>query len=278
MAVRLIIGAIAIYVLYAGLLFSLQRRVLYPGAGLSSLPSSSAGPRSGSGIEALSLPTSGGGVDAWYVPAAGETGPRSAPAAIVFHGNAEFAVDLVEPFAPLSELGVAALYVEYPGFAGSDGSPSEASILQAAAAGYDWLVAHPDVDPERVFAIGRSLGAGVAAGLSRERPLTALVLWSPFVSVAYIARRRYGLPPFLVRDRFDSREALSAYRGPVLLFHGRQDRVIPYRHATILADVREGSELITWDCGHNDCPPTASEFWEPLSNFLVRNRILSTES
>lgn len=275
MVARLILAAISIYVLYAGLLFSLQRRVLYPGAGLSPPSSSPGGSRPRT--EALSLPTSGGGVDAWYVPAAGETGPRSAPAAIVFHGNAEFAVDLVEPFAPLSELGVAALYVEYPGFAGSGGRPSEASILEAAMAGFDWLIGHSDVDPERVFAIGRSLGAGVAAGLTRGRHLTALVLWSPFVSAGYIALRRYGLPPFLARDRFDSREALSVYSGPVLIFHGRQDRVIPYRHATILADVREGSELITWECGHNDCPPTASEFWEPLSNFLMRNRILSAE-
>ncbi len=277
MLIRLIIGAVSIYVLYAGLLFSLQRRVLYPGAGLRPLSSSPGASRPGT--EALALPTSGGGViDAWYVPAAGESVPRSAPAAIVFHGNAEFAVDLLEPFAPLNELGVAALYVEFPGFAGAGGKPSEASILEAAAAGYDWLISHPDVDPKRVFAIGRSLGAGVAAGLSRERPVKALVLWSPFVSVGYMALRRYGLPPFLARDRFDSREALSAYSGPVLLFHGLQDEVIPYRHATILANARDGAELITWDCGHNDCPPTPSEFWEPLSSFLTRNRFLSSRN
>jgi dienelactone hydrolase len=274
MVVRLIVAALAAYVLYAGLLFSLQRRVLYPGAGLSPLSSSPGASRPDT--EALSLPTSGGGVDAWYVPAAGQRGPRSSPAAVVFHGNAEFAVDLVGWFAPLTDLGVAALYVEYPGFAGSAGKPSEASILEVAAAGYDWLIARPDVDPERVFAIGRSLGAGVAAGLTRERPLAALVLWSPFVSVGYMALRRYGLPPFLARDRYDTREALSVYPSPVLLFHGRQDPVIPYRHSTILTRVR-GAELVTWECGHNDCPPTASEFWGPLSSFLMRNRILSSQ-
>jgi fermentation-respiration switch protein FrsA (DUF1100 family) len=273
---RLIVTALAVYVLYAGLLFSLQRRVLYPGAGLS--PWSPSGSRAGA--ETLSLPTSAGGVDAWYMPAAGEralAAGEGAPAAIVFHGNAEFAVDLLDWFAPLRERGIGALYVEYPGFAGSSGRPSEASVLEAARAGYDWLVRHPDVDPERVFAIGRSLGAGVAAGLSRERPLTALVLWSPFVSVGYMALRRYGLPPFLARDRYDTREAISAYPGPVLLFHGRRDPVIPYRHATILADVRGDAELITWECGHNDCPPTAAEFWEPFSDFLVQNRILRSE-
>jgi fermentation-respiration switch protein FrsA (DUF1100 family) len=269
------LGVIVVYLLYAGLVFSLQRRVLYPGAGHVPLPSSSGALRPGT--EAISLPTSGGDVGAWYVPARAETGPRSAPAAIVFHGNAEFAVDLIGPFASLNELGVASLYVEYPGFAGSGGTPSEPSILEAATAGYDWLAAQPEVDRERVFAIGRSLGAGVAAALSRERPLTVLVLWSPFVSVGYMALRRYGLPPFLARDRFDTKEALSTYAGPVLLFHGREDKVIPYRHATTLADVREDAELVAWDCGHNDCPPTPSEFWEPLSDFLLRNRILRSD-
>jgi fermentation-respiration switch protein FrsA (DUF1100 family) len=275
MAIRLILGAIVAYVLYAGLVFSLQRRVLYPGAGHVPLPSAPGSLRPGT--EAVSLSTSGGVVGAWYAPARADMEERRAPAAIVFHGNAEFAVDLVGPFAPLSKLGVGALYVEYPGFAGSGGRPSEASILEAATAGYDWLIDRPEVDPERVFAIGRSLGAGVAAALSRERPLTALVLWSPFVSVGYMALRRYGLPPFLARDRFDSREALSTYAGPVLLFHGREDRVIPYRHAMILAGVRGDAALVPWDCGHNDCPPTPSQFWEPLSDFLLQNRILRSD-
>lgn len=273
MVPRLILGAIAVYVLYAGLLFSLQRRVLYPGAGVA--PGSPSGsPR---GAQAVSLPTSAGSVEAWYVPAAVETGSGRAPAAVVFHGNAEFALDLVGWFASLRDLGIAALYVEYPGFAGSAGRPSETSILEAAAAGYDWLLGRPDVDPERVFAIGRSLGAGVAAGLSRERPLACLVLWSPFVSVGHMALRRYRLPPFLARDRYDTRDALSAYPGPVLLYHGRHDPVIPYRHATILAEVRGDAKLVTWECGHNDCPPTAAEFWDPLTSFLVRSHILRSE-
>lgn len=289
MIVRLILTALAVYVLYAGLLFSLQRRVLYPGAGLGPPSPPGVDP---SGTEAFYLETSSGLIEAWFVPAAsgrdvpavsgrgapaGETASSRAPAAIVFHGNAEFAIEAVGWFTPLSDLGAAALYVEYPGFAGSDGKPSEASILEAATAGYDWLARRPDVNPEGVFAIGRSLGAGVAAGLSRERPLTALVLWSPFVSVGYMALRRYGLPPFLARDRYDTRAALAAYPGPVLLFHGRRDPVIPYLHATELVEVGEDAELITWECGHNDCPPTDDQFWGPLTRFLARNRILNSD-
>lgn len=270
---RLILTALAVYLLYAGLLFALQRRVLYPGAGLGPLSSPSEAARFGA--EAISLRTSSGRFEAWYMPAAREARPRGVPAAIVFHGNAEFALDLVGWFTPLAELGVAALYIEYPGFAGSSGTPSEDSIREVAAAGYDWLVGRPEVDADLVLAIGRSLGAGVAAGLSRERRLAALVLWSPFVSVGYLALHRYGLPPFLARDRYDTRQALSAYPGPVLLFHGRRDPVIPYGHATVLARAREDAKLITWECGHNDCPPTTDEFWEPLASFLTRHRILN---
>lgn len=52
----------------------------------------------------------------------------------------------------------AALFVEYPGFGGRAGRPSDQSIMAAATAAYDWLADQSDVHASRIFSIGRSLG------------------------------------------------------------------------------------------------------------------------
>ncbi len=54
------------------------------------------------------------------------------------------------------------LFVNYRGYGASDGKPSEATMLADALTVYDYLIARPDVDREKVVIMGRSLGTGVA--------------------------------------------------------------------------------------------------------------------
>lgn len=273
MVLRLLAVAVAVYVAYAGIFFLLQRAMLYPGTRLGPGPSWSGDSRGTDGAQEVSLESGSGAVRAWYVPAS--PGRANGSGALVFHGNAELAVDLLAPFRTLADLGVSTLFVEYPGFGGEPGRPTETSIMAIAEAAYDRLAAREQVNGERIFALGRSLGAGPAAGLTLRRPVRALVLWSPFVSVGYLALRRYGLPPFLALDRFDNRSALEDYDGPVLLFHGKEDRVIPFGNAEVLARVHPGASLVKWSCGHNDCPPSRDELWDPLAEFLAREGLIA---
>ncbi len=257
------------YVSYAALLFVLQRWAMYPGARMEPLP-----PGTEPVVEIVRLTTRVGQVEAWYLaPHRGSDSDSDSatlsPAVILFHGNAEFIDDWPELVRPLREMGVAVLLVEYPGYGRSDGKPSQAAIMDGAVEGYDWLAASPEVDGDRIFAMGRSLGAAVAAALSECRPIAGVILWSPFSSTGAIAWRSYGLPPALARDPFDSRDAVSRFGGPVLIFHGRQDRVIPYRHATVLADASPRARLVSWDCGHNDCPPSWSALWTEIGTFVA---------
>ncbi|MDX1577227.1 MAG: alpha/beta hydrolase [Gemmatimonadota bacterium] len=275
MVVRWLAVLAALYLVYAGLFFAIQRWVLYPGTRLGPGPSWPGGARTPA-AETIALPSAAGDIRAWYAPA--PAGAATGTGALVFHGNAELAVDLLAPFRPLADLGVSALFVEYPGFGGEPGRPTEISIMEVAAAAHDWLAAREEVDGDRIVAIGRSLGSGPAAGLSRRKPVRALVLWSPFVSVGYLALRKYGLPPFLALDRFDTRGALESFEGPVLIFHGTRDRVIPFRNATVLAEAHPEATLVRWSCGHNDCPPTWDELWEPLADFLAKSGLLPREA
>ena len=73
-----------------------------------------------------------------------------------------------------------------------------------------------DVDPDRLVYFGESLGAAVAVALAAEQPPAALVLRSPFTSLADVGRLHYPFLPvvgFLLRDPFDSMERIRRVLG-----------------------------------------------------------------
>lgn len=265
----LLLGVFA-YATWGVLLFVLQHRMMYPGASFSSVAAERPPP---DGVEAVQIPFSGGTAEAWFLP-----GPQSAvsPAIVFAHGNAEIIDYALRDAVALSDLGAAVLLVEYPGYRRSDGRPSREAIGEVFLAAYDWLAKRPDVDRQRIAGVGRSLGSGAIGDLSLRRPLKAVVLQSPFASVAHFARG-YLLPSFLVRDNFDNLAALRRFSGPVLLVHGRRDEIIPFAHSQQLAGVAERAELVGLDCGHNDCPPDWAQYVELLHGFLSRSDFLRKE-
>lgn len=186
-----------------------------------------------------------------------------APLIIFTHGNGELADVWIPAFEPPRAWGVGILLVEYPGYGRAPGSPSEKSIIAAVHAAYDWAAADPRIDSARIVAYGRSLGGGAAARLAADRKVAALILESTFTSVADFMGRLL-VPSFLVRDPFDNRKALSSYRGPLLLIHGRHDALVPIEHGRELSKLVPGARLHELNCGHNDCPRQ----WNTIASFL----------
>jgi fermentation-respiration switch protein FrsA (DUF1100 family) len=243
---RAVGGLALLVVFYWGLLWALQRKLSFPRPPLASAPARPADARP------VWLSISEGKVEAWYLPPAGAE-PGRAPLLMFFHGNGELIDYWPEQFAEPRRFGLGVLLVEYPGYGRSTGSPSEASIKEAALAAYDWAIRQPFVDPARVVVHGRSLGGGAATQLVAERLVAALVLESTFTSARSFARR-FGAPGFLMRDPFDSLSVLRRYSGPVLVIHGDRDQLIPPDHARALARAAARSTLHFLPCGHNDCP------------------------
>ncbi len=264
-----VLAAVAIaYALYLALLFLQQRQMMFPGAGMRWDDSAAWWPPRAQDVR---IPASFGEVRGVLLPAPGED--ALAPAALYFHGNAETVEQNLPLLAGVAALGMHVLLLEYPGYAGADGRPTRATLNETARLGYDWLAAHAQVDAARIVAIGRSIGSGPALELAGERPLRALVLLAGFTSVADFARRM-GAPAFLIRDRYDNLARLDAYDGPLLLFHGRRDRIIPHAHGRRLAAAHPRAELVTLDCGHNDCPYFDAAFLARLRAFLVAEGVL----
>jgi fermentation-respiration switch protein FrsA (DUF1100 family) len=265
-----LLPALLLWLVWAALLFTGQRRMLFPGRQAGVLRD---GAFPAAQLHRIDVP--GGAVEAWWLPAVADA-PRPAPAVIFMHGNFELVDDWMGSFEPLRAAGMGVLLLEYPGYGRSTGVATQTSVTRAAVSAWDLLAAKAgEVDASRMIALGRSVGGGPACALAGERPLAALVLSSAFTGVRAYARR-YLLPGFLVRHPFDNESAVRAFDGPVLVQHGTRDGTVPFRHGLRLAEAARDGELIRYECGHNDCP--WDEMLEDLVDFLGRRGLLGNAS
>lgn len=154
-------------------------------------------------------------------------------ALIYFGGNAEsIEMNIPEFRQLLPDLTV--YLVNYRGYGGSSGEPSEAALLNDALAVYDEFRSVYD----RIFVMGRSLGSGIASYLAANRPVERLLLVTPYDSIARVAQSHYPLFPvkWLLKDRFDSYRWAAKINSEVMLLIAEQDQVIPRRYSLDFAD------------------------------------------
>ncbi len=161
----MLIGIVLLYLGYVGLMFTFQRCVVFPEWQRSEPDVDEAS----FGYTLLTIPSRADDeqpdeeqpdeeqIEAWFLPS-GLAEPS--PVVIFGHGNAEFVSDWFEALTPYKDMGVAVLLVEYPGYGGAEGDPSEESIERALVDAYDAIVERTDVDPTRIVAHGRSIGGG----------------------------------------------------------------------------------------------------------------------
>lgn len=263
----LLLAILVLPIGYWTLIWFTQRSLLYPA------PPASAGMRPPHDAELVWLETPAGPTEAWLLPSLRpDSGSSGQPAILFAHGNAELIDYLPGRFGPVREAGFAVLLVEYPGYGRSPGKTTEDSIRRTLVAGFDYLAASPEIDPERIVAFGRSLGGGAVGTLIGQRTVAAVILQSTFRSVAHMSRRLL-VPRFLVRDPFDTIGALRGYRGPLLLVHGDRDDIVPLAESERLHASYPASELVVLRCGHNDCPPSWPEHWRIILAFLSKHGI-----
>lgn len=209
----------------------------------------------------------GARVESWLFLPPGASPQNPAPAVIFFHGNSDYIETKLEYPQFYIERGIACLMIEYRGYRRSTGTPSEAALAADADGFYDWLSSRPDIDRSRIAAHGHSLGASVASGLASRRPVRALVLASPFLSLPAMLGR-YFAPGFLAHDRFDNAAALARYEGPVLILHGENDDIVPIAHARRLVEATEGrARLVVLSPDDHDIPWDWNTFAATLTQF-----------
>jgi len=97
-----------------------------------------------------------------------------APLVIYFGGNAEEVSWLAEVADHF--VGWSLLLVNFRGYGESEGKPGEKELLEDGLVIHDYAERRPDVNSERIVAMGRSLGSGVAVHLAAHRPLRGVIL------------------------------------------------------------------------------------------------------
>jgi len=260
-----------LYLLYAAMLYFLQRSVLFPRHFIQAVPNADHGVE---GLERVWIDSPQGRVEAWFLPGAGVSRERPGPAALFAHGNGELIDHWPEAMDLYRRLGVSVLLAEYRGYGRSAGSPSQEAILHDYLKFHDWLLARPEVDPKRLVYHGRSVGGGAVCALAAVHPPAALVLQSTFTSVLDMSSR-YFVPRFLVADPFDNLSFLSRFNGPVMIAHGRNDSIIPFSHAERLKAAARQCTFLPCDSDHNDCPPDWFAYMQEVERFLTQANVLA---
>ena len=246
LVVVLLIGGVLV-----GMLWWLQRQMIY-------FPDASSVPPAGDVIEGardVTLRTDDRlELVAWFVPASpGPTDRRMAVLVAPGNGGNRFGrAGLAEE---LRRRGLAVLLMDYRGYGGNPGSPSEDGLTRDATAAAETLedLGYP---PERTIYFGESLGTGVVAALQARRPPAGVVLRSPFTEFADVGSEHYPWLPVrrMLRDRFPVTDHLVDSEVPVTVIYGDQDTIVPTKMSKQVADEAPSlaERVVIEGAGHND--------------------------
>ena len=244
--------------LYAALLilvFAFQARLLFP-----------------AGAERLALDTPDGNrLHGVHMP------PSARPSGTLILGfggnawNAETAAAYLHGLFP--EADVVAFH--YRGYRPSTGSAGARALIEDAPLVHDLAVRR--LRPTRTVAIGFSVGSGVAASLAPRRPLSGLVLVTPFDSMGKVAAGQFRWLPvrWLFRHEMEPASWLRGSTVPTALIAGGRDTLIPAPRTEAL---RRSAGNIVYDktipgAGHNDIydrPEFRAAMREALARVVLR--------
>jgi uncharacterized protein len=246
---RAVVVAAVVLAVLTGLLWGLQRRLVY-------LPDDGPVPPAATvlpGARDVVLETSDGlRLGAWFVP-----GPdAAAPAVLVANGNGGHRGLRAPLAAALARRGLAVLLFDYRGYGGNPGSPSEEGLARDVRAARAHLLEEAGVPPDRLLYLGESLGAAVVTELAAEHPPAGLVLRSPFVDLAAVGAEHYPFLPVraLLRDRYPVAERIATIRVPTTVVLGDADSIVPPAQSRAVAAAAAGLHRLVEVPGadHND--------------------------
>lgn len=175
------------------------------------------------------------------------------------HGNGE---DLSRVYPFLVEYykdRFSVLAYDYRGYGTSDGKPTYKNSKEDVEAAYRWLTEVQGVEPSNIIAIGRSLGGALAVHTAANHPVGGLICECSFAS-AFRVKTHIQLLPW---DKFNSEKWIQTVNCPVLIVHGKEDRVIPFSHGLKLYHAAPEPKQHLWIEGarHMDYAYVAEELY-----------------
>jgi pimeloyl-ACP methyl ester carboxylesterase len=250
--VRVALVVFLLVVLVVAAVWLLQRRLIY-------FPDATAPPPAGrvvAGARDVTLRTADGlDLSAWLVPPPPGT-PDRRVAVLVAHGNAGNRLGRAPLATALAARGLTVLLVDYRGYGGNPGSPTEEGLARDVEAARSYLVEQAGFPAGRLVYYGESLGAAVVTALAIRHPPAALVLRSPFIDLPAAGREHYPFLPvrLLLRDRFPVGDLIAKITVPTLVVYGTDDSIVPATQSRAVAERAAGPVRVVAVEGadHND--------------------------
>jgi fermentation-respiration switch protein FrsA (DUF1100 family) len=236
---KFIIPVILFYLLLLIFLFIFQRSLQYMPSGKINKISSYL---LEGFVEKILATSDGTKLLSWYKPA--EKGKKTI---LYFQGNAGSLGDRAYKFSIFAKDGFGVLGIAYHGYPGSEGKPSESSLIDDGKAALKFL-SDQNIPKENIILFGESLGSGIAVQLAAKEKFAAVILESPFSSALSVAQKRYWFVPvsLMLKDKFESIKYAPEITSPTLIFHGTADQIVDYSEGKKLFDaISSPKELIT---------------------------------
>ena len=177
----------------------------------------------------------------WFIPSA--TGPAENAIATVIHahGNAGNMSAHWPLVSWLPERNFNVFMFDYRGFGKSKGRPSQAGLLDDTQSAINVVRHRSDVNPQRLVLFGQSIGGAnmvSALGNGDREGIRAVILDSTFASYSSIANQMIPGSGFFMDDSYNAERFIAEVSPiPVLIIHGKADRVIPWEQGERLYDL-----------------------------------------
>lgn len=183
-----------------------------------------------------------------------------APLMIWFHGNGGNLTYRAEMAAAFASRGISVFLFDWRGYGRSEGTPTESSLFLDGRAAYEYA---RTLGAPALVVYGESLGGPYAARIAREKGVRCVVIENSFPSLRHLGNALYAPLPlgWTAPRALRTTSWLDEAGLPVLVMHGRNDEVIPFRLGQKLYDeLRVPKELfISEGAGHSAIPSVEGE-------------------
>jgi len=204
---------------------------------------------------------------------------------IFFHGNAgNIGHRLQNAHLLYRTCNINLLLFDYRGYGKSTGSPSENGLYTDALAVYEYVRKRTDLNQEKIFLFGRSLGGAVALHLASHLaqtnatpPLHSVIVENTFTSIPDMAKRLFQVfvldyvPNWCYKNVYPSITKIRHIKVPVLFLSGGQDELVP---AAMMEKLHEecksqNKQLVIFPDGQHNTTWLAHNYTSEIRKFLA---------
>jgi len=184
-------------------------------------------------------------------------GDKNKPIILFCHGNEGNVTlkKLQEKLMFLEKAGFETFVLDYRGYGKSEGEPEEKGLYEDVKS----FIGYLDLNPRETVIWGHSLGAAVAADMAGKLPFKGVILEGGFTSIEDMRDYRIKKDNKLVRNfiynslvltqKFNSKDKIGLIKSPLLILHGKEDRIVPYEMGVELSKLNSNAKFYSCDTG-----------------------------